>query len=314
MPVYNSSKYLDESIQSVIDQTYKNWELIIVDDESIDDSIEIINRYVGIDSRIKLFQQKNAGQGKARNLGIIQSKGDLIAFLDSDDIWQVNKLLVQKNSFDTFKCDLIFTAGFKIYEEDSNKKTPFLWKSGIYYGNDFFKIITESNFVVPSSVVVKKIVLMDVGLFDESIIVRGSEDFDLWMKIAHSGKYAILGLEEKLVLYRIRAAGEHKILKSQFYGKLYVFEKYISRGHYEYNLIIKHYRYFYRELLDLLCLEGNSHSVQSLLRKSALYDTSGIVIKIQNKLIQKLPLKWFNSISNRILYPISFKFQNLFRW
>ena len=87
-PCYNSEKYLDECITSVISQTYQNWEMLIVDDNSSDNSSTIINSYSKNDDRIKpIFLKDNLGPASARNIAISKSKGKYLAFLDSDDIW-----------------------------------------------------------------------------------------------------------------------------------------------------------------------------------------------------------------------------------
>ncbi|MCB0376731.1 MAG: glycosyltransferase family 2 protein, partial [Sinomicrobium sp.] len=92
-PVYNSGRFLEQSITSVLNQTYQNWELRIVDDCSEDNSRQIISRYADADNRIKpLFLNKNSGAGPARNKAIELAEGAVIAFLDSDDIWLPNKL------------------------------------------------------------------------------------------------------------------------------------------------------------------------------------------------------------------------------
>lgn len=87
MPCYNGEQFIQETIESVMNQTYKSWELIIVDDGSKDNSYSIVSRYAKNDKRIHLIQQKNAGSAAARNNGIRHSKGQYLALLDSDDIW-----------------------------------------------------------------------------------------------------------------------------------------------------------------------------------------------------------------------------------
>ena len=89
-PVYNSENYIEETIKSVLEQSYTDWEWILVDDGSADRSAEIIEQYN--DSRIRLIRQKNKGAAAARNRGIEAAKGRYIAFLDADDIWDPNKL------------------------------------------------------------------------------------------------------------------------------------------------------------------------------------------------------------------------------
>lgn len=87
MPCYNGENFIKETIDSVLKQTYTNWELLVIDDGSKDDSPSIVNKYASDDSRIKLIKQQNAGSAVARNNGIRHSKGQFLALLDSDDIW-----------------------------------------------------------------------------------------------------------------------------------------------------------------------------------------------------------------------------------
>lgn len=97
-PVYNAQDYLEETILSVLNQTYSNWELLLIDDCSTDNSYEIIEKYLKKDKRIKyLKNEKNSGPAITRNRGIEESKGEYIAFLDSDDLWYENKLKNQIN-------------------------------------------------------------------------------------------------------------------------------------------------------------------------------------------------------------------------
>src|SRR5437868_3333996 len=93
MPVYNASEYLAESVQSLLDQTYNNWELIAVDDGSTDDSWKILQSYT--DPRIKIFQRKNGGQCAATNTGLQYITGDCVLFFDADDLMDKNKIKVQ---------------------------------------------------------------------------------------------------------------------------------------------------------------------------------------------------------------------------
>ena len=104
LPLYNTEKYISECISSVIDQTYKSWELIIINDGSTDNSLNIAKTFALIDNRIKIYSQKNKGVSSARNFGLKKSKGEYIMFLDSDD-WYEKDLLstIVKYNFD-FLC------------------------------------------------------------------------------------------------------------------------------------------------------------------------------------------------------------------
>lgn len=92
MPVYNSEKYVSEAIDSVCNQSYENWELLIVNDGSTDHSAEIINEYARKDSRIKVFHRKNEGVSMARNFALSRICGDYVTFIDSDDIYYKDRL------------------------------------------------------------------------------------------------------------------------------------------------------------------------------------------------------------------------------
>ena len=112
MPAYNAQKYIAESIESVIGQTYLNWELLIVDDGSTDDTASIIKQYQLNDSRIQYFYQESGRQGKAKNTAIKNSKGDYIAFLDSDDLWLKEKLKISVNEITKGDYSLLFTDSY----------------------------------------------------------------------------------------------------------------------------------------------------------------------------------------------------------
>jgi teichuronic acid biosynthesis glycosyltransferase TuaG len=111
MPVFNSAKYIQESINSIISQTYSNWELLIVDDLSTDDSWRIISEFKNVDLRIKIFRNPiNLGSGYSRNFAIEKACGSYIAFLDSDDIWLSNKLTTQISFMEENRVHFSFTS------------------------------------------------------------------------------------------------------------------------------------------------------------------------------------------------------------
>ena len=120
-PSYNSSRFISQTIESVLSQTYQNWEMIIVDDVSPDDSNDIIEEYIKKDSRIKLIKlEKNSGPAIARNKAIKEAQGRYIAFLDSDDLWMPQKLEKQINFMQNNHYELTYT-NYETMNEDGNK-------------------------------------------------------------------------------------------------------------------------------------------------------------------------------------------------
>jgi glycosyltransferase involved in cell wall biosynthesis len=145
-PVYNCEEFLEECIQSVLNQTLKDWELILVDDCSTDSSSRIINKYISLDSRIKCYSfNKNVGAGVARNKGIQISRERFIAFLDSDDYWHKNKLKLQIEYMIRKNIDFSYTNFFELDKEDKVSKiilTPKSVNSFSLLFNNYIKTLT----------------------------------------------------------------------------------------------------------------------------------------------------------------------------
>ena len=138
VPIYNSELYIDKCIQSIINQTFKDIELILVDDGSTDKSIEISNKYAEKDKRIKIIKQKNKGVSSARNYGISIATGDFITFVDSDDFIEIDMLEILYNAAIYNNCDVVL-SGIKIIK-DNNIKYEFTKDSKIYTKQEVFKL------------------------------------------------------------------------------------------------------------------------------------------------------------------------------
>ncbi len=126
IPMYNAAKYIGESVQSVINQTHTNWELILIDDGSTDNTKSIIETYLD-DYRIRYFWQENGKQGKARNHGVRKANGFFIGFLDADDKWHERKLERQIEFFSEENVDVVYSSGhsFKIKDNDMQLLSQF---------------------------------------------------------------------------------------------------------------------------------------------------------------------------------------------
>lgn len=157
MPAFNASKYIQNAIDSVIAQTFTNWELLIDDDGSTDDSVVIIERNVEKDSRIKVFQQQNSKQGAARNLAISNSKALYLAFLDSDDIWDAEKLAIQTKEILHYNVDLVFSDVYVFKDTDKSNKTKTMNTfRGFVKGANALDLFVEGNKIPILSVLVKR--------------------------------------------------------------------------------------------------------------------------------------------------------------
>ncbi|TRX04542.1 glycosyltransferase family 2 protein [Flavobacterium gawalongense] len=201
MPAYNASDYIMEAINSVIGQTYNNWELIIVNDGSTDSTAEIIKGYLSIDNRIYYYYQENGKQGKARNLAISKSKGEYLAFLDADDLWVNNKLEIQVEQIQLKNVDLVFSNAFVINDSEKTDLNKVIHcYQGFLDSNEGLDRMIERNRIPILTVLVKRSKVIEVGMFSEKINMH--EDSHLWLKLLIN-KAVLYGSNETLAIYRI---------------------------------------------------------------------------------------------------------------
>jgi glycosyltransferase involved in cell wall biosynthesis len=199
MPVFNGELYLYDSIKSILNQTFKDWELIIVNDGSTDNSEKIIKSFN--DQRIKYFYKLNGGQASARNFGLKHAKDEFITFIDCDDYWDINFLSTQLIYINK-GFDLVFCNGYiinKNFEKISDLNPGY----GEYFGyKGFVKLINGTFFIPTSSVLLRRKLVYSVGLFDEEKKFQNAEDFALWLKLFLIGMKAYCH-NNKLIYYRI---------------------------------------------------------------------------------------------------------------
>ena len=196
IPVCNGEKFMKQTLESVYAQSYKNFEVVCVDDGSTDGSSEIIKRF---DPRVIYQFQVNKGQSAARNAGIHLSHGDLIAFLDADDIWFPEKLKLQVNYFLDHPEVSMIHSNMSIGTNDSII-TPALPIIKRHIGFSIFDELYLGNFITTASAVVLRSECLKVtGLFDENF--RNAEDYDLWLRVAANFK---VGYQDVVMgIYRV---------------------------------------------------------------------------------------------------------------
>lgn len=193
MPTYNCGKFIAESIESVLNQTYSNWELLITDDCSTDNTIEIIKEFVQKDFRVKLFQlDLNSGAGVARNNSIERAQGKYIAFLDSDDMWMPEKLEKQIAFMEKKQCALSYTSIINIDEDGNELGIEIAPKRHTFKQNKRDDKVGFSSAIYNQKLVGK--------IFMPTI--RKRQDWGLVLLILRKCKVAY-GLKQPLVYYRI---------------------------------------------------------------------------------------------------------------
>ncbi len=194
MPVYNVEKYIDRTLKSVFTQTYKDIEIVLVDDQSKDKSAEIIKMYQEYHPEIVYFlQPENKGAGYARNKALELAKGQYVAFLDADDIWKKDKIEKQIKLLKDKNGSFCFTAIEMIDGNDNIIKGKRKVKEEIDY-----KFLLSNTMIPTSGVLIDRAVKGDFRMH----IRRGGQDYATWLKLLRDGSKAY-GIDEALVGYRI---------------------------------------------------------------------------------------------------------------
>lgn len=244
IPAYNVPMFIIETLKSVQEQTYTNWECIIVDDGSTDNTAVIVEQYIATDKRFNYVYQSNKGLSGARNTGIQYAKGDLIQFLDADDVLLPQKLEKQLHGFENTTDIIISYTDYLSGSSGDIYKPSYFYISPAFVSKNYLEeLITrwESELTIPPNCF-----LFSANIFKEKKILFDTslpnhEDFDCWVRIFQlhpQVKY----INEKLCIYRITDGSMSKNMKRMGEGFLQSLNKYIDSGKFsitEKKLLIK---------------------------------------------------------------------------
>ncbi|MCC5914258.1 MAG: glycosyltransferase family 2 protein [Balneolaceae bacterium] len=193
IPTYNHEEFIEETLESVFRQTFKNFEVIVVNDGSPDQTSKRLEPYIK-KGEIRYFEKENGGQADARNFGLAEAKGRAIAFLDDDDIWPEDKLAWQYDTL--YSTTHIAVGGDCGYLIDSKFTPP--QTTGETSEIDFERLFNGNPFVSPGQVLISADALKEIGGFDTEI--WGADDLDLWMRLSQHG--TILKVSRNALWYR----------------------------------------------------------------------------------------------------------------
>lgn len=203
-PVYNCKDYIDETIQSVLAQTYSDWELILIDDCSTDGTFELITRKYSNTFRVKILQNvANSGSGYSRNSGLSLASGRFVAFLDSDDLWAPTKLEKQI-AFMKKRNAAISHTSYSFIDKFGKPRSGYVCASALV---NLARLMKKTEIGTSTAMIDRKI----VGSV-EFDLMRTRQDIRLWMELMSSG-FSSHGLDEVLVKYRVR---ENQISSNKF--------------------------------------------------------------------------------------------------
>jgi len=213
-PCFNSERYLQQMIDSVRNQSYIYWELILINDHSNDHTLDVIRRNVDLDSRIQFINlPKNKGVANARNAGITNARGKYIAFLDSDDLWDADKLKMQVDFMKTTGCHLSYTA-YRKMGSDSRILTE---KVAVSENGVSYRMLLKHNEIGCLTA------MYNCEVIGKKYFIKvGHEDFVYWLSILKSG-YVAYGINVVLATYRVHqnTLSSNKLRAARFTWNIY---------------------------------------------------------------------------------------------
>ncbi len=187
IPCYNRAKFLRETVCSVLDQTYPNLELVVVDDGCTDGSREVLASFGGALRVLEHPNRVNRGQSAGINLGISETDGKYVAILDSDDLWMPEKIAEQVDFLErSIEIGLVYGNGQAVDEE--GRRLYDIYPPGHHEPNDPGRVLMDCYFLVPNNALVRRSVLEQTGGFDESL--RAAQDHDMAIRIAEVARLA----------------------------------------------------------------------------------------------------------------------------
>ena len=283
IPAYNSANYIVDTINSVLQQSMQDFEIIVVDDGSTDQLKEVLAPFIR-NKQIEYIEQANQGVSAARNHGYKRSQGQYIAFLDADDVWLNDNLEARLNKFKFGDFGLVHADAFVI-DGHSNKLPQML--SG-NEGNLLNDILAWNGTQVPgpSSILLKREVIQEVGLFDEQLST--SADHDFFIRVAV--RYKIGRVDKPTWMYRIHENNMHKNIARMEHDVLRVFKK-ASEENLFHSISFKRQCFSKMYLILAASWAGDGKNVKRgfyfLLKAIATWQ--GILVNIAERLIKK----WF---------------------
>lgn len=223
---YNAARWTAETLGSVLAQTFRNFEVIVVDDGSTDQTPEVV---AGYKDRIRYLRKENAGAASARNVGIRAARGSYIAFVDADDLWLPEKLQLQMDLFSRHP-DLAWVYSDAIvFDEESVQEVFRTSDVTKLYAGDILRPLLLFNFIASPTPVIRRDVFDTVGYFDESPGLQSGEDWNMWLRIA--AKYRVEFVDRPLARYRRHRAGKSGSgdLKYTFRSRYTIVENAVAR-------------------------------------------------------------------------------------
>src|SRR3954453_20602732 len=227
MPVYQGREHLAAAIESVLAQTFEQFELLVVDDGSTDGSSEIVRTYVERDPRVHYRRQENAGQGAARNAGIRVARGEAVGFLDQDDLWLPDKLARQLPLLD--ETTVVYSDTYILRDDGSSLEERLTDHLDEWPVPATLRSLIVGNTIPVLTALLSRRLLLAHGGFTSDPALKGVDNYDLWLRLAATG-VTFSYVREPLAVYRVHEAAMSADLVGMASARLALFEKLAAQG------------------------------------------------------------------------------------
>jgi glycosyltransferase involved in cell wall biosynthesis len=310
IPTYNCAKYIAGALESVLNQSYRNFEIVVVDDGSTDNTKEILNSYI-TNGLIRYIYQTNQGPGAARNKGVEASSGEYVAFLDADDQLVSNSLESRKQFLDEHQEVMLVFADYFQSVENLSLLTPHLRNSGFL---DFFQGATEGNIgkryffnekfirlylkfsphpIWVCTVMVRKSLVHKVGQFRTDIFI--GEDVDYWIR--STARYKIGYIDEPLAIYNYNVTSLTKNVEKYCNDAIKMYSRYLDSESLDKEVLHKQMSSLYFSLGYHYILNNRYDKARSALMTSLRYNLMNFV-SIKCLIMSFIPLKWLSFLKS----------------
>ncbi len=272
VPAYNVSKYIPEALASLEKQTFSDFEVLVVDDGSTDDTVAVVQKFCQRDNRFSLLQKPNGGLSSARNYGIRHAKGEYIALLDGDDIYHRDKIATHvARLYDKPDVGVVYSASRTI--RDDGKPTFISLSGKPVHSNPLLALLCKNFVGHGSNAVFRRCLIDEVGGFDENL--RSWEDVDLWLRIAAMQKWRFFREKRVLCYYRVRPSGlSFNLVQMRNSGTIVIETAYQRSPELIKPMLPTVYAYMYR-YLSRLCLQGGDmQTARDFIDQALVYDSS----------------------------------------
>ncbi|MFB2895268.1 glycosyltransferase [Aerosakkonemataceae cyanobacterium BLCC-F50] len=306
IPVYNGEATIKETIASVLNQTFKDFELIVINDGSTDSTLDVVSSIQ--DPRIKVFSYPNGNQAVSRNRGLSHATGEYISFIDADDLWTPDKLEAQLKALQENPQAAVAYSWTDLIDEEGNfirGGAKIYWK-----GESHARLLLNDFIESGSNVLIRAEAFQEVGKFDESL--PPAEDWDMWIRLA--ARYHYIVVPSIQVLYRVRTnSSSTNVLKMEQVSLRIIEQRYAeapeSIQHLKWYSLGNRYKYLVFKALEGLPVRQRGLTAIRLLWQAVKYDP----VLLQRRIIWKVLLRIAITVilPSKLAQAVLNKFKNL---